>query len=104
VGFLDVIGKESTAMVGALAAFLFVGAAYFIITLDRQRANSPSKDDTQVGLKLVLYGLMLAGISLAVAGVTGFLAFVFSGAKAAACRSAQRSRRSSSASAWSPSS
>jgi len=81
VGFLDVMGKEPTAMVGALAAFLFVGAAYFIITLDRQRANSASKDDTQVGLKLVLYGLMLAGISLAVAGVTGFLAFVFSGAK-----------------------
>jgi hypothetical protein len=81
VGLLDVIGKDPTVMAGALAAFVFVGAAYFIITLDRQRANSPSKDDTQIGIKLVLYGLILAGISLAVAGITGFLAFVFSGAK-----------------------
>ncbi len=81
MGFLDVIGKDPTIVVGALAAFIFVGAAYFIITLDRQRATSPSKDDTQVGLKLVLYGLILAGVSLAVAGATNFLAFVFSGAK-----------------------
>ena len=81
MGIFDVIGKDPTVMLGALAAFIFVGAAYFIITLDRQRPNSPSKDDTQVGIKLVLFGLILAGISLATQGATGFLAFVFSGAK-----------------------
>jgi hypothetical protein len=81
MGIFDVIGKDPTVMFGALGAFIFVGAAYFIITLDRQRATSPSKDDTQVGLKLVLFGLVFAGISLASQGITGFLAFVFSGAK-----------------------
>ena len=81
MGIFDVIGKDPTVMLGALGAFIFVGVAYFIITLDRQRANSLSKDDTQVGLKLVLFGLILAGISLAAQGVIGFLAFVFSGAK-----------------------
>ena len=43
----------------------FVIGAYFFIVLDRQRANSPSKDDTQVGLKLVLFGVMYAGLALA---------------------------------------
>ena len=81
MGIFELIGRDPTVMIGALAAFIFVGAAYFIITLDRQRATSPSKDDTQVGLKLVLYGLILAGISLAAQGAIGFLAYVFSGAK-----------------------
>jgi hypothetical protein len=76
------MGKELPAgLLGAIAAILFVGAAYFFISLDRQRATSPSKDDNQVGIKLVMFGLVLAGIQLASQGVTGFLAYVFSGAK-----------------------
>jgi hypothetical protein len=64
----------------ALAAG-FVAGAYFILTLDRQRANSPSKDDTQVGIKLVLFGLLIAGISLAAGGLHGLLAYALGGFK-----------------------
>jgi hypothetical protein len=74
-------GKEVFAILGTVAAIVFVGAGYFFISLDRQRATSPSKDDTQVGLKLVLYGLVLAGISIAAGGVTTLLSFIFGGFK-----------------------
>lgn len=74
-------GKEVFAILGTVAAIVFVGAGYFFISLDRQRETSPSKDDTQVGLKLVLYGLVLAGISIAAGGVTTLLSFIFGGFK-----------------------
>lgn len=74
-------GKDVFAILGTVAAILFVGAGYFFIALDRQRANSVTKDDTQVGLKLVLYGLVLAGISMAAGGVTLLLSFIFGGFK-----------------------
>jgi hypothetical protein len=73
--------KEVLGVLGTVTAILFVGAGYFFISLDRQRANSVTKDDTQVGLKLVLYGLILAGISIAAGGVTLLLAFIFGGFK-----------------------
>ncbi|HEY5938878.1 MAG TPA: hypothetical protein VIU61_29700, partial [Kofleriaceae bacterium] len=59
----------------------FVLGAYFFIVLDRQRANSPSKDDTQVGLKLVLFGVMYAGLALAVNGTADVLAYALGGFK-----------------------
>jgi hypothetical protein len=62
----------------------FVVFAYLVITLDRRRDNSPSKDDTQVGLKLVLYGLALAGIQIAVGGVNTLLAYILGGFKGGA--------------------
>jgi hypothetical protein len=74
-------GKDVFAILGTVAAIIFVGAGYFFLSLDRHRANSTSKDDTQVGLKLVLYGLVLAGISMAAGGVTTLLAFIFGGFK-----------------------
>jgi hypothetical protein len=74
-------GKDVFAILGTVAAIIFVGAGYFFLSLDRHRANSASKDDTQVGLKLVLYGLVLAGISMAAGGVTTLLAFIFGGFK-----------------------
>ena len=74
-------GKEVFAILGTVAAIVFVGAGYFFISLDRQRATSTSKDDTQVGLNLVLYGLVLAGISIAAGGVTTLLSFIFGGFK-----------------------
>ena len=69
------------ALMGAFAAVLFVGASYFILTLDRARANSPSKDDTQAGIKLVLYGLVLAGIVTAVTGLDGLVGYMLAGFK-----------------------
>ncbi len=62
----------------------FVIFAYLVITLDRRRETSPSKDDTQVGIKLVLYGLALAGILIAATGVEGLLAYVLGGFKGGA--------------------
>jgi len=62
-------------------AVLFIGASYFIITLDRTRANSPSKDDTQVGIKLVIWAFIIAGVGLAAAGVDGILSFALGGFK-----------------------
>jgi hypothetical protein len=60
-------------------AVLFVGASYFIITLDRMRDNSPSKDDTQVGIKLVLWAFIIAGIGMAAGGIYALLYFALSG-------------------------
>lgn len=74
-------GKDVLGILGTVAAIVFVGAGYFFISLDRHRTNSTTKDDTQVGLKLVLYGLILAGISIAAGGVTLLLSFIFGGFK-----------------------
>jgi hypothetical protein len=68
-------------IIGALAAVLFVGAGYFFISLDRTRANSVTKDDTQAGLKLVLFGLVIAGISVVSGGAINLLSYVFGGFK-----------------------
>jgi hypothetical protein len=80
MGFLSGM-SEILPFLGAAVAIVFVAASYFIITLDRQRANSPSKDDTQVGIKLVLFGLLLAGIQLAAGGVIELLSFALGGFK-----------------------
>lgn len=69
------------AIIGVTSALLFVAASYFLITLDRQRATSTSKDDTQVGIKLVLFGLMLAGVQIAAGGVDTLLSYLLGGAK-----------------------
>jgi hypothetical protein len=78
---MEAMAEKAPMILGAITALIFVGASYFIITLDRARANSSSKDDTQVGLKLVLFGLILAGIQVAVGGVTGLLSFMLGGFK-----------------------
>jgi hypothetical protein len=62
-------------MIPIAIAIAFVGVSYFIITLDRARANSPSKDDTQVGIKLVLWGLTLAGVGMVAGGVEVLLSW-----------------------------
>jgi len=62
-------------------AVTFIGASYFIITIDRTRENSPSKEDTQVGIKLVLWAFIIAGIGLAAAGLNSILSFALGGFK-----------------------
>ena len=81
--FAQVMGGAQ-AVISAVLPAVFVGFAYFVLTLDRQRANSPSKDDTQAGIKLVLFALMIAGVTMAAGGVEKLLAFVFSGFKGGA--------------------
>jgi len=66
---------------GALVAIGFVVGSYLVVTIDRGRANSPSKDDTQVGLKIVLYALALAGIGMAAIAVIDLLSFMLGGFK-----------------------
>ena len=69
------------AVLTPLLPVLFIIIAYLYITLDRQRATSPSKDDTQVGIKLTLFALILAGLGLAAGGLTQLLAFALGGFK-----------------------
>jgi len=64
-----------------LVAPLFVVAGYFFILLDRRREGSLSRDDRQVGLKLVLYAFGLAGLSFVSAGVFNLLAYILGGFK-----------------------
>jgi len=54
----------------------FALVALFLITLDRLRSTSPSKDDTQLELKIVLYAFIIFGVTLAAEGVTGLLALI----------------------------
>jgi hypothetical protein len=73
-----------SAMMGQLGPVLavgFVAAAYFFASLDRGRENSPVKDDTQLGLKLVLFGIAIAGVQLIAGGTHELLAFMLSGFK-----------------------
>jgi len=77
----EAILEKLPSLIGAFAAVAFVGAAYFLLTLDRNRANSPSKDDTQAGLKIVLFGIILAGVVMAAGGADQLLTYVFGGFK-----------------------
>jgi hypothetical protein len=69
------------ALIGAIAATIYVGASYFMITLDRGREKSLSKDDSQVGIKLVLFALILAGLQMVASGATDLAAYVLGGFK-----------------------
>jgi len=68
-------------MLGAFAAAGFIAFSYFLLTLDRGRTNSPSKDDTQAGIKVVLFALVIAGVAMTAAGLTEFLSFALGGFK-----------------------
>jgi hypothetical protein len=67
--------------VGATAAIGYLAFAYFLLTLDRGRANSPSKDDTQAGIKLVLWGLIIAGVATVSGGLVELLGYMLAGFK-----------------------
>ena len=87
---MEFLTRDASALLGGLgeaapfAAIAFLVVSYFMLTWDRTRANSPSKDDTQAGLKLVLYALMLVSLMMAVGGVGGLVSVVFSGFKGGA--------------------
>jgi hypothetical protein len=75
---------SSTVIGGMGFAIGYAFLALIIITLDRFRANSTSKDDTQVELKVLLFGLALMSLVIASEGVTGLVAAVTSGFKTGA--------------------
>ena len=54
---------------------VFVALGYLFILLDR-RDDRPSKDDKQIGSKLVLWSFILAGISGVLGGADSIIVFV----------------------------
>jgi hypothetical protein len=78
---LEAFADKIPALIGAFVAIQFVGASYFLLTLDRARPTSLAKDDTQAGLKIVLYGLILAGIVTASGGLDQLLTYMLAGFK-----------------------
>ena len=59
---------------------LFVALGYLFILLDR-REDRPSKDDKQIGSKLVLWSFILAGIGGILGGADSLIVFVLGGFK-----------------------
>jgi len=74
--------ENPVAGIAIATAIGFVGLSYFIITLDRMREKSPSKDDTQVGIKLVIWGLIIAGIGMFAGGLAMLVSWILGGFKA----------------------
>jgi hypothetical protein len=82
--FLENLLPGSTSIaLGHLAPLVpaFVVLGYLAVLLDRRRDGSPSQGDRQVGLKLVVFGLGLAGLAFAATGAYILLAYVLSGFK-----------------------
>jgi len=75
------LGSSGGLVVGIAAAVGYAFFALVVITLDRFRATSASKDDTQVELKILLYALSLMGLFVAADGVAGLLASIAGGFK-----------------------
>ncbi len=75
------IGPSSGLIAGLAAAVGYAFFALIVITLDRFRATSANKDDTQVELKILLYALALMGLFIAADGVGGLLAAILGGFK-----------------------
>lgn len=71
------LGNSANPATFLVPAFVVLG--YFYILLDRRREDSVSKGDGQVGVKLVLCGLVLQGLSSVVGGVVSLLDFILSG-------------------------
>ncbi len=78
---LMMMGLSPASILAASVALAFVAFGYFMLSLDRQRATSPSKDDTQAGLKLVLFALALFGVGTAAGGLHGLLGSILGGLK-----------------------
>src|SRR5687768_11846851 len=75
---------SSTVIGGMGFAIGYAFLALIVITLDRFHANSASKDDTQVELKILLFGLALMSLAIASDGVTGLVEAIASGFKSGA--------------------
>lgn len=72
---------------GALAPMLLVAAlgvlvlGYFYLFWDRRKDDSPNKDDGQIGLKLVLYVIAIAGVGIAAGALSQILGWAVAGGK-----------------------
>ncbi len=75
------MGLSPASILAAGVAVAFLAFGYFVLSLDRQRATSPSRDDTQAGLKLVLFALALYGVGTAAGGLQALLGSILGGLK-----------------------
>ena len=71
---------EIAGYLGFLIIPTFVIWGYLFFLLDR-RDDRPSKDDKMMGSKLVLWGFILAGISLVLGGANTLVSFILGGFK-----------------------
>ena len=67
------------SLYAAAAAVLILG--YFYIVWARRKDESSNKEDGQVGLKIVLYTLLLVSLGVAADAVNGILGWLMAGAK-----------------------
>lgn len=74
---LAMLGSAPNPATFLVPAFVVLG--YFYILLDRRREDSISKGDGQVGIKLVLCGLVLWGVLAIAGGLEGLLTFILAG-------------------------
>jgi hypothetical protein len=68
---------DAVMMVGLLFAFM----AYLFLQLDRRRDGSPTRDDQQIGLKVLLFTALAVSVLLAAGGARQVLAFILGGFK-----------------------
>lgn len=66
--------SPSSMLIAGSFAVLLLG--YFYLFWDRRKDNSPNADDGQVGLKLVLYTLLLMSLGLAAGAIADILGYI----------------------------
>ncbi len=74
----ELMALASTGMGVTLALSFFVGAYFFAVWDSRREGAEP---DGQIGLKLVLYTLIIGALGVAVGGVDTLMHYLVSGAK-----------------------
>lgn len=75
--------SEGGLALGIAAAAGYAFLALGLLTLDRFRAGSTSKDDGQLELKVLIFALALIGLTLVADGAAGLLGMVLGGFKGA---------------------
>jgi hypothetical protein len=71
--------NAGSMLVAASFAVLLLG--YFYIFWDRRKDTSPNQGDGQVGIKLVLYTLLLVSLGLAVGAIESILGYILAAGK-----------------------
>ncbi|WP_428264513.1 hypothetical protein [Haliangium sp.] len=75
------IGAPSAGTMLIFSSFGLLSLGYFYLFWDRRRDDSLNREDGQVGLKLVLYTLLLISLGLAAGAIESILGYLLSGAK-----------------------
>ena len=71
--------NAGSMLIAASFAVLLLG--YFYIFWDRRKDTSPNQGDGQVGIKLVLYTLLLVSLGLAVGAIESILGYILAAGK-----------------------